>query len=145
MIRTMLTVLLLAACSAVPVAPPTNTPKAIPTEIPPGAYVQVPLEAAGTPEAMPLLDIRSSIVDEQSGAPVHGDVYVVDSVDYRDPAPADQRYAGVEEFELALFGDINAWLIVKAPRYETWRLRLSFNLNTSRELTGPVRLKRIGT
>ena len=143
MIRSPLLALFLAACTAVPPAQFANTPRALPTEIPPGAYVQVPLEAAGTPEAIPLLVIRSSIMDEETERPVRGDVYVVDSVAYREPEPYEQHYAGVDAFELALFGDINAWLIVKAPGNETWRLRLSFNLKTSRELTGPVRLRKV--
>ena len=76
MIRTMLTVLLLAACTAIPAAPATNTPIAIPTEIPPGAVVQIPLDAAGTPEAFPMLFVRSQIMDEVTGEPVRADVYV---------------------------------------------------------------------
>ena len=54
-------------------------------------------------------------------------------------------YAGVTDFELALFGDLDSWLVVIAPGYRPWHLRLQFNLKTSRELTGPVLLKRIGT
>ena len=143
MIRITLATLLFAACIAGPSTATMSTPKPLPTEIPSGAALVVPLDPAGTPEAMPLLVIRLSIMDEETGEPVRGDVYIVDSFDYREPLPNDQRYASVEDFELALFGDINAWLIVKAPGYETWRIRLSFNLKTSRELTGPVQMRRV--
>lgn len=92
-----------------------------------------------------MLFVRSQIMDEQTGEPVRAEVYVTGPESYLDPQPIDLVYADVTSFELALFGDLDSWLVVLAPGYRPWHLRLQFNLKTSRELAGPVRLRRVGS
>ena len=37
----------------------------------------------------------------------------------------------------------DSWFIIRAPGYQEWKLRFHYSLQTSRKLTGPVRLQRM--
>ena len=68
------------------------------------------------------------------------DVYIIESVDFREPLADELVLIATERYERTLARPLDGWLIVKAPGYETWFIRLQYRIRSSRELRGPVEL-----
>ncbi len=121
----------------------TATPATLPA-IPAGGMLYQSLPAAKATERAPELVLNNWIVDAQIGAPVQADVYIVESDEYREPLADERVLTGSERYELTLSHPLDGWLIVKAPGYETWFIRLQYHIRSSRELSGPVELAPLG-
>ncbi len=87
-----------------------------------------------------MLVLNNWIVDAQTGAPVQADVYIVESDEYREPLAGERVLTATDRYEVTLARPLDGWLIVKAPGYETWFIRLQYHIRSSRELSGPVEL-----
>ena len=88
--------------------------------------------------------VEGTVVDAASGQPVAADVYMVESADYREPVDQELVLAGSQHFEINLLDQLDGWLVVKAAGYRTWKVRLRYHIKTSRRLSGPIQLERIG-
>lgn len=136
-----------ATATAIPIvtATPAATPIAFPTtELAPGGSVRIEIPTHGTPEASPRMIVSVKVFDEATGAAIN------DANIYWAPGPkrpvtdADIRGRGVFGADLYLDGEEDGWLIVRAPGYVEYSVRLKYRIVTSRWLDVPVRLKRIG-
>jgi hypothetical protein len=111
--------------------------------IPAGGMVSITLPSRGTPEAFATLEIFSQIVDITTGAPVAADVYVLSDQELREPLPDELLASQVLAFRLTLPSKLSGRLLVRAPGYRDWDVRLEYNVKTSRVLEGPVEMIRL--
>jgi hypothetical protein len=90
-----------------------------------------------------ILSVR--LYDATTGRPVNdGDIYWLPGVQ-RPVTAADLRAQDGWGGDIYLSGDEDGWLIIQAPGYEEYALRVKYQIaRGSRWLDVPVRLKRIG-
>lgn len=124
---------------------PTPEPVTLPTLVPPGGAVVVALPTlAGGPDDAPALLLNVSVTEAGTGRRVASEIFIVASEDLREPVDADRVASGVSEVEVLLPGDLTGWLVVTAPGYAPFRLRLRYHIMSSRTLDAPVELQPIG-
>lgn len=125
-----------------PAGRPTTTPVALPTLIPGGGLVEIPLEGAGTPEANPVMEIKLTVADAVTQEPILATLYVLRG-GCRTPAPADAMTVNSNYLEATLPPRMEGCLIIEAEGYETWRQMFNYQITTSRALEGPILLTRL--
>jgi hypothetical protein len=139
--------LFLTSCvpAPAPLAAPTSIPHWLPTQIPASGLIYLPLESTGTPEAHPMLLVEAAILDAVTHQPVAANVYLVHDELYREPTPAELVLSNTGHFELKLLAQFEGWLVVRAPGYADWTLRLHYHLKTTRKLSGPIQMHRLAS
>jgi hypothetical protein len=74
---------------------------------------------------------------------VTADLYIVHATEYREPTPDELALRAIDQFALQLPAQSDGWLVVRAPGYADWQLRLHYQVKTSRKLSGPIQLQRL--
>lgn len=116
---------------AVP-APPTATPSPAPS---PTAILLPALEPTAGPVVIgPVMAISGDIVEAETGEPVQAFVYVNDGL-------AQENVTQVN-LVIPMRGLDSVVLRVESPGYQSWELGIQ-SADSSREMSGPVRLKRL--
>lgn len=80
------------------------------------------------------------VYDAASGVAVAGDGYWLDSLAWREPGENEAQAEGAHEFTVQLGRRAGGWLVVKRAGCERWRLRVRYEIETSKVMEVPVRL-----
>lgn len=145
----LLLALVLIGCRASPPAEPISTPISTPIAFPtmglaPGGSVRIDIQPHGTPEAAPRMILSVRIYDEATKKPINdGNVYWIAGAE-RPVTDADLRAHDAWGGDIYLDGEEDGWLIVTAPGYMDYSVKVKYSIATSRWLDVPVRLKRLG-
>ena len=122
----------------------TSTPIALPSAIAPNSGVTITLPAAGTPKALPTMELHIKVYDDVTGQPLTAQVAWLVSKSLRAVEAGDLQWVG-EGVDLLLPGEVSGWLVINAPGYEEWVLQVEYQIRTSRDMEMPVRMRRAGS
>lgn len=99
--------------------------------------------ARGKGEVSAVMVLRVLVLDAGTGEPLEADVYWVPSREWRPPRIEEWQAQGVHQFTLSLGAAESGWLVVMREGYAVWRLRVRYEIATSKEMVMPVRLRRL--